>query len=96
MGRADVENLAEAMKQAAATDKTQLSAMAAKGRELILRQFTWDDVAQRSAAAVGALRKHFDVAQEAPALVGFRPGIPNAALPPTRNIWSLTCRAIRS
>ncbi|WP_447882096.1 glycosyltransferase [Serratia fonticola] len=60
----DVENLAEAMQQAAATDKAQLSAMASKGRELILRQFTWDDVARRSTAAVGALRKHFDVSQE--------------------------------
>lgn len=92
----DVENLAEAMQQAAATDKAQLSAMASKGRELILRQFTWDDVARRSTAAVGAMRKHFDVSQEGLALAGSRPGIPNAVLLLTRNIWWLTCPAIRS
>ncbi|MFI8029186.1 glycosyltransferase [Serratia marcescens] len=63
---ADIDKLAEAMAQAAATDKKQLSAMAAKGRELILSQFTWSSVVQRSKAAVGELRKHFNVAQVEP------------------------------
>lgn len=61
---ADVENLAGAMKQAATLDEAQLKAMASKGRDLILRHFTWDDVAQRSTTAIASLRKYFEVAKE--------------------------------
>ena len=61
---ADISDLAKAMQQAVAAGEKQLSVMASKGRELILRQFTWEDVAQRSKNAVATLRSRFELSQE--------------------------------
>ncbi|EOF4702609.1 glycosyltransferase [Klebsiella oxytoca] len=59
----DIDNLTAALKQAAATDKPVLRKMADVGRQLILSQFTWAAVAQRSQQAVKTLRAHIDIAQ---------------------------------
>lgn len=59
----DTDNLTAALKQAAATDKPALRKMADAGRQLILSQFTWAAVAQRSQQAVKTLRAHIDIAQ---------------------------------
>ena len=59
----DIDNLTAALKQAAATDKPALRKMADAGRQLILSQFTWAAVAQRSQQAVKTLRAHIDIAQ---------------------------------
>ncbi|HDT5955679.1 TPA: glycosyltransferase family 4 protein, partial [Klebsiella quasipneumoniae subsp. similipneumoniae] len=48
---------------AASTDKSVLRGMADSGRELILQQFTWKAVADRSWQAVKTLRAHIDIAQ---------------------------------
>ncbi len=59
----DIDNLTDALKAAASTDKSVLRDMADAGRELILQQFTWKAVADRSRQAVKTLRAHIDIAQ---------------------------------
>ncbi|MCV5191381.1 hypothetical protein OFC03_28930, partial [Escherichia coli] len=59
----DIDNLTDALKAAASTDKSVLRDMADAGRELLLQQFTWKAVADRSCQAVKTLRAHIDIAQ---------------------------------
>ncbi|EKS8785194.1 glycosyltransferase [Escherichia coli] len=59
----DIDNLTDALKAAASTDKSVLRDMANAGRELLLQQFTWKAVADRSCQAVKTLRAHIDIAQ---------------------------------
>ncbi|HFT6599387.1 TPA: glycosyltransferase [Klebsiella oxytoca] len=59
----DIDNLTEALQQAASTDKSALREMADAGRQRILSQFTWAAVAERSQQAVKTLRAHIDIAQ---------------------------------
>lgn len=59
----DIDNLTDALKAAASTDKSVLRDMVNAGRELLLQQFTWKAVADRSCRAVKTLRAHIDIAQ---------------------------------